>query len=114
VSSDERAPRGKPGFGPSAYDQRSFRAADVRSDAAEQPRRVTVDDLRRAVDSVRDLSDPALMAKAWDEPTTRDVQPATNSPRRFGQLDNLSVPDDFDVPLPDTEIIAGEGDSPAE
>jgi hypothetical protein len=73
-----------------------------------------VDDLRRAVDSVRDLSDPALMAKAWDEPTTRDVQPATNSPRRFGQLDNLSVPDDLDVPLPDTEIIAGEGDSPAE
>jgi hypothetical protein len=74
-----------------------------------EPRRVTVDDLRRAVDSVRDLSDPALMAKAWDEPTTRDVQPATNSPRRFAQLDNLSVPDDFDVPLPDTEIIAGEG-----
>ena len=46
-----------------------------------------------------------------EQPATPDVQPATNSPRRFGQLQNLSVPDNFDDPLPDAEIAAWEGDS---
>ena len=30
-------------------------------------------------------------------------------PRRFGQLPNLSVPDDFDEPLPEAELAAWEG-----
>ena len=41
---------------------------------------------------------------------TPDVQPATNSPRRFGQLENLAASDNFDDPLPDTEIAAWEDD----
>ena len=53
-----------------------------------------------------------MMAKAWDEPdSTPDVEPATTSPHRSGQLQNLAVPDFFDDPLPDTEIGAWEGDS---
>jgi hypothetical protein len=35
----------------------------------------------------------------------------TTSPRRFGQLHNLAVPDTFDDPLPDAEMGAWEGDS---
>lgn len=77
-----------------------------------EPQRMTVEHLRRAADSCRDLGDPTLMAKAWDEPATSDVQPATNSPRRFGQLQNLSVPDTCDDPRPDAKIAAWEGDSP--
>jgi hypothetical protein len=53
-----------------------------------------------------------LMAKGWDEPATPDVELATNFPRRFGQLRNLSVPDTFDDPITDAEIAAWEGDSP--
>jgi len=53
------------------------------------------------------------MANAWDEPSWSDVQLATDSPRRFGQLQNLSAFDNFDDPLPDTEIAAWEGDSPS-
>ena len=30
-------------------------------------------------------------------------------PRRFGQLPNLVVPDDFDEPLPEAELAAWEG-----
>jgi hypothetical protein len=74
---------------------------------------LTVEDLRRAADSWRDLRDPVSMAKAWDEPVTFDVQSATNSPRRFGQLRSISVPDTFDDPLPDAEIGAWEGNSPS-
>jgi hypothetical protein len=74
--------------------------------------RMTLEQLRRAADACRDLDDPPLMAKAWDEPVTPDVQAATNTPRRFGQLQNLSVPDTFDNPLPDAETAAWEGDSP--
>jgi hypothetical protein len=33
--------------------------------------------------------------------------------RRFGQLQNLSVPDTFDDPITDAEIAAWEGDSPS-
>jgi prevent-host-death family protein len=29
-------------------------------------------------------------------------------PRRFGQLPNLTVPDDFDAPLPDSELAGWE------
>jgi hypothetical protein len=46
------------------------------------------------------------MANAWDEPATVDAQPAMYPPRRFGQLQNLSVPDTFDDPITDTEIAA--------
>jgi hypothetical protein len=30
-------------------------------------------------------------------------------PRRFGQLPDLAVPDDFDDPLPETELTTWEG-----
>ena len=36
------------------------------------------------------------------------IQPV---PRRFGQLPNLVVPDNFDDPLPDSELAAWEGDA---
>ncbi len=64
-----------------------------------EPRRLTVDHLRRAAESCRDLTDPVLMAKAWDEPAKPEVQPATNSPRRLSQLEHLSVLDNFDDSL---------------
>jgi hypothetical protein len=105
----------------SVYDQRSSEPPmddqtppkSRRDTPAGMSRQLTVDDLRRAADSWRDLRDPVLMAKAWDEPVTSDVQPATNSPRRFGQLRSLSVPDTFDEPLPDAEIGTWEGNSPS-
>jgi prevent-host-death family protein len=37
--------------------------------------------------------------------------PALQRPRRFGQLPALTVPDNFDEPLPDVEIAAWEGNS---
>jgi hypothetical protein len=73
---------------------------------------MTVEHLRRAADSSRDLGDPTLMAKAWEEAS--DVQSATNSPRKFGQLQNLSVPDTLDYPLTYAESAAWERDSPSE
>ena len=101
----------------SAYDQRSFRVADVRSDTEEprrltrsEPQRTTVSDPRRAADRWRDLSDAELTARLWDEPATPDVQLVTSSVRRFGQLQNLSVPDNLDDPLSDAGIAAWEGD----
>lgn len=42
----------------------------------------------------------------------RDVallMPVTPMPRRFGQLPNLTVPLDFDEPLPDVELERWEG-----
>jgi prevent-host-death family protein len=39
------------------------------------------------------------------------LTPARETPRRFGQLPNMSVPDGFDDPLPDSEIVAWEGNS---
>ena len=42
----------------------------------------------------------------------RDVArlvPATPTPRQFGQLPNLSIPKDFDEPLPDAELAPWEG-----
>jgi hypothetical protein len=79
--------------------------------SAIEPHRKAAEHLRRVADSCRSLGDPMLMAKAWDEPVTSDVQPATTSPRRFGKLENLSVPDTFDDPLPDAEVAAWEDDS---
>jgi hypothetical protein len=35
-------------------------------DAVANRPRVTVEDLRRLADSIRDLDDPAVMAHAWD------------------------------------------------
>lgn len=86
---------------PSVYDQRSSESPmddqtppkSRRDTPAGMSQPLTVDDLRRAADRWRDLRDPVLMAKAWDEPVTSDMQPATNSPRRFGQLRSLSVPE---------------------
>lgn len=37
--------------------------------------------------------------------------PAEPRTRRFGQLPALAVPDDFDEPLPDSELAAWEGNS---
>jgi DNA-binding CsgD family transcriptional regulator len=54
------------------------------------------------------------IAEPGDEPPMPDATSATNSPRRFGQLQNLSVPDNFDVRLPDAEIAAWEGGSPSQ
>jgi prevent-host-death family protein len=39
------------------------------------------------------------------------LTPARETPRRFGQLPNMSVPDGFDDPLPDSEIVVWEGNS---
>ena len=79
-----------------------------------QPQRMPVERLRELADNCRDLGDPTLMAKASDESAPSEVQPAVNSPRRFGQLRNLSVPDTFDDALPDAEIAAWEGNSPSQ
>ena len=79
-----------------------------------EPQRLTVDHLRRAAESCRNLSDPVLMAKAWDEAPTPNVPPATNTPRGFGQVLSLSVPDNFDDPQPHAEIAAREVNSPSQ
>jgi len=55
-----------------------------------------VDHLHQAADSWRDLSDPVLIAKAWDEPSMSDVQPATDScgdsaSSRISQLPTTSM-----------------------
>jgi len=39
------------------------------------------------------------------------LSPFVDAPRRFGQLPTLTVPDDFDAPLPDAELTAWEQDS---
>jgi hypothetical protein len=72
----------------------------------------------------RDLVDAVVMARAWGDPddtregmraanSTDETAPAMRDPRRFGQLPNLAVPDIVEDPLPDTEIDAGEGNSPS-
>lgn len=43
----------------------------------------------------------------------RDVAllvPATPAPRQFGQMSNLTIPEDFDEPLPDAELTRWEGE----
>jgi Antitoxin VbhA len=44
-----------------------------------------------------------------DEYRARVVASAATRGRQFGQLPTISVPDDFDDPLPDAEIVAWEG-----
>lgn len=83
-----------------------------RDTAADMPRPITVEDLHRMASSYWRLRDPVLMASAWDKPPTPGVQPARMSPRSFGQLPSLSVPETFDDPLPDPESGAWEGDLP--
>jgi prevent-host-death family protein len=39
------------------------------------------------------------------------LAPIQATPRRFGQLPTLTVPEDFDDPLPESELAAWEGDS---
>jgi prevent-host-death family protein len=39
--------------------------------------------------------------------------PASPTPRQFGQLPTLSVPADFDEPLPDAELARWEGEGPS-
>ncbi|HZN80868.1 MAG TPA: ASCH domain-containing protein [Mycobacterium sp.] len=78
-----------------------------------KPEPVTADDLRPAAEGRQDLSDAPSMANTSDSPLTPDVRPSTNSPRRFGQLPSLKVPDNFDDPLPDAETAAREVDSPS-
>jgi len=39
------------------------------------------------------------------------LMPSEPRSRRFGQLPALTVPDDFDEQLPDTELAAWEGNS---
>lgn len=46
----------------------------------------------------------------------RDVAllvPANPTPRQFGQLPSLSVPTDFDGPLPDAELVRWEAGEPS-
>jgi hypothetical protein len=44
-----------------------------------------------------------------DEYRARVVASAATRGRQFGQLPKISVPDDFDDPPPDAEIVAWEG-----
>ncbi len=37
------------------------------------------------------------------------LMPVTQTPRRFGQLPNLAVPENFDEPLPESELSTWEG-----
>jgi prevent-host-death family protein len=39
------------------------------------------------------------------------LMPVREAPRRFGQLPNLAVPEDFDDPLPESELTVWEGNS---
>lgn len=45
------------------------------------------------------------------EPERLGLVPTTRAPRTFGQLPNLSVPEDFDELLPDAELAGWEGGS---
>lgn len=44
----------------------------------------------------------------YGEPVARIV-PVTAVPRRFGQIPNLVIPNDFDDPLPASELATWEG-----
>jgi hypothetical protein len=91
-------------------------------DVPARRQRLTVGDLRRLAEACWDLDDPAVMAKAWDDPhdtgegmraagSIHETATAMKHPRRFGQLPNLAVPDTVDDPLPNVEIDAWEGNS---
>ena len=57
-------------------------------------------------ETLRSSAQGRAQAKAWDEPLAPDMHAATNTPRQFGQLQNLSLSDTFDNPLPDVEVAA--------
>jgi hypothetical protein len=65
---------------------------------------VTLEHLRRFGDTYSDLGDPTIMTRAWR------LMPARRH-RSFGQLPGMHVPDDFDAPLPETEIAAWQDNS---
>lgn len=48
-----------------------------------------------------------VTSECGDTGSTLPLSPAP--PRRFGQLPDLAVPDDFDDPLPETELATWEG-----
>jgi hypothetical protein len=89
-------------------------AADVPQPEQEVPARrqpLTVDDLRRLAEACRNLDDPAVTAKAWDDPhdiregmraadSMHETAPTTKHPRRFCQLPNLAVPENIDKAAP--------------
>jgi hypothetical protein len=102
--------------GPMSEHMRPMSGRDLPTDEPQWAKveEVKVEDLLRVADNCRDLLDPTVMAKAWDEPTTPDVQLAPTSPRRFGLLPNFAVSDTFDDPLPEAEIAVWEDDSPPE
>lgn len=79
-----------------------------------ESQRVTTEHLRRVAENCRDLDDPTLTAKAWDEPAPSDVPQATSPAWRFGRLQNCSRPESFDDALPEAEIAVQEGDSPSQ
>ena len=62
-------------------------------------------------DSVALLIDAVAGNITADEYKARVAASAATRGRQFGQLPHISVPDDFDNPLPDDEILAWEGES---
>ena len=52
----------------------------------------------------------AIVITSHGEPVAV-LSPFIDAPRRFGQLPTLIVPDDFDLPLPDSELAAWEDNS---
>ena len=79
---------------------------------AAMPSPMSAENLRRMASHYWRLRDPVSMARAWDEPATSEVPPATKAPRSFGQLPSLAVPETFDDALPDQESGAWDGDVP--
>jgi hypothetical protein len=60
-------------------------------------------------ESVALLIDAVADKITADEYEARVVASAATRGRQFGQLPKILVPDDFDDPLPDAEIVASEG-----
>jgi len=55
-----------------------------------------------------DLCGPALITITNHGRPVAVLSPAQATPRTFGQLPNLLVPNTFDDPLPDDELVAWE------
>lgn len=62
--------------------------------------------LNRLLNEVR--AGASFTITSHNQPVARLV-PITPVPRRFGQMPNLVVPNDFDEPLPASELAAWEG-----
>lgn len=73
--------------------------------------------LGRSADHIVDISpQPRNVHSGRDigfEPERLGLVPSTPASRTFGQLPNLSVPADFDEPLPDAELAGWEGEEPS-